>query len=96
MNEVRIKVMIGPSAGGMTARLAAGILGMKYQSVTAQPSPDRPANPLNNNLYRSWVNTIDIGPLLGDKDLTVDRNLPVQSVLDSSTITPRCRVIGLR
>ena len=85
MHEVRIKVMVGASAGGMTAGLAAGILGMNYQSVTAQPAPDRPANPLNNNLYRSWVNTIDIDPLLGANDLADDRSLPVQSVLDSSS-----------
>ena len=89
MHEVRIKVMAGASAGGMTAGLAAGLLGMKYESVTAQTSPDGPAPPIiptNNNLYRSWVNTIDIGPLLGVADLAGDGQVPVQSVLDSSII----------
>ena len=84
MHEVKIKVMAGASAGGMTAGLAAGLLGMEYESVTT-PAADRPARrrPTNNNLYRSWVNTIDIGPLLGVKDLDGDRKVPVQSVLDS-------------
>jgi predicted acylesterase/phospholipase RssA len=63
MHEVRIKVLAGASAGGMTAMLAAGMLGMKYQSVTEQTSPDSaspPIVPINNSFYRSWVNTIDI------------------------------------
>src|SRR4051795_1965562 len=54
MHEVKIKVLTGSSAGGMTAGLAAGLLGMKYDSVTAQAPPDQPATPVNNNLYRSW------------------------------------------
>jgi hypothetical protein len=86
MHEVRIKVMAGSSAGGMTAGLAAGLLGMKFESVTEQPPPDRPAKPVNNNLYRSWVNTVDIGPLLGVDDLDGDGELPVKSVLDSSIL----------
>src|SRR5690349_1151112 len=32
MHEVKIKVMAGASAGGMTAAIAAGMLGMKYES----------------------------------------------------------------
>ena len=65
--------MAGSSAGGMTAGLAAGLLGMNFESVTAQPPPDRPAKARNNNLYESWVNTIDIDPLLGTQDLDDDR-----------------------
>jgi Patatin-like phospholipase len=88
-HEVRIKVIAGASAGGMTAGLAAGMLGMKYESVTRQTSPDSaspPIVPTNNNLYRSWVNTIDIVPLLGTDDLDTDATIPVQSVLDSTII----------
>ena len=88
MHEVRIKVLAGASAGGMTAGLSAGLLGMKYEPVTAQTKPDGPSPPIvptNNNLYRSWVNTIDIVPLLGLADLD-DTQVPVQSVLDSSII----------
>ena len=88
MHEVRIKVLAGASAGGMTAGLSAGLLEMAYESVTSQTKPDGPAPPIvptNNSLYRSWVNTIDIVPLLGVADLD-DAQVPVQSVLDSSII----------
>ncbi len=85
MHDVKIKVLAGASAGGMTAGLAAGLLGMEYESVVAQPDGP-PATPINNNLYRSWVNTIDIDPLLGVKDLDGGGETPVQSVLDSSIL----------
>ena len=88
-HKVRLKVMAGASAGGMTAGLTTGLLGMEYESVTTQLPPDRPSPPIvpeNNNLYRNWVNTIDIDPLLGLDDLKDDRKVPVQSILDS-TIT---------
>jgi hypothetical protein len=86
MHEIKIKVMAGASAGGMTSGLAAGLLGMDYEPVVTQPPPGLPATPANNNLYRSWVNTIDIDPLLGSKDLDGGANGPVQSVLDSSIL----------
>jgi hypothetical protein len=86
IHEVRLRVMVGASAGGMTATLAAGLLGMNFESVPRQPAPEQPARPVNNNLYRSWVNTVDIGPLLGVRDLDGDRTLPVQSVLDSTIL----------
>ncbi len=85
-HQVQIKVMAGASAGGMTSALAAGLLGMDYEPVVKQPAPDRPAMPRNNNLYRSWVNTIDIDPLLGSRDLDGASKGPVQSVLDSSVL----------
>ncbi len=91
MHEVRLKVMAGSSAGGMTAGLAAGLLGMRFESVTQQPLPDRPAHPTNNNLYRSWVNMIDIDPLLGRRDLQEDGGAPVRSVLDSSILSDIAR-----
>jgi hypothetical protein len=86
MHEVRLKVMAGASAGGMTAGLAAGLLGMNFESVPRQPPDDRPVNPTNNNLYRSWVNTVDIDPMLSTRDLAEAPNVPVQSVLDSSIL----------
>jgi hypothetical protein len=85
-HKVLIKVMSGASAGGMTAGLATGLLGMKYDSVQRQPATDAPAHPKNNNLYRSWVNTIDIDPLLGLNDLDQAGGQPVQSMLDSSIL----------
>src|SRR5262245_21285622 len=85
-HQVTIKVMAGSSAGGMTSGLAAGLLGMEYEPVVGQPQPERPAAPVNNNLYRSWVNTIDIEPLLGSRDLDGNANGRIQSVLDSSIL----------
>lgn len=85
-HKVKIKVLSGASAGGMTSGLAAGLLGMDYESVEAQPPRDRPTTPSNNNLYRSWVNTIDIDPLLGSRDLDGGSRSSIQSVLDSSVL----------
>lgn len=90
-HQVKLKVMAGASAGGVTSGLAAGLLGMDYEAVTAQPPPDRPAAPANNNLYRSWVNMIDIDPLLGSLDLDRPAGRPVQSVLDSSVLVDIAR-----
>jgi len=86
MHEVKLRLMAGASAGGITAGLAAGLVGMRFESVTGVPRDDRPITPANNNLYRSWVNAIDIDPLLGLKDLKTNGDLPVQSVLDSSIL----------
>ena len=86
MHEVRIKVMAGASAGGMTAALAAGLVGMKFQSVTSLPPTGHRFEPANNNLYRSWVNMIDINPLLAAGDLA-DPEAHPQSVLDSTILT---------
>jgi hypothetical protein len=85
MHEVRIKVMAGASAGGITAGIAAGLLGMDYEPVTAQPQAGNPAKPRNNTLYQSWVNAIDIDPLLGTRDLD-SADGPLQSLLDSSIL----------
>jgi hypothetical protein len=86
MHEVRIKVLAGASAGGMTAGLAAGLLGMKFQSVTGLPPAGHRYEPTNNNLYRSWVNTIDIDPLLGVGDLA-GPDAHARSLLDSTVLT---------
>jgi predicted acylesterase/phospholipase RssA len=86
IHSVRIKVIAGASAGGMTAGLAAGLLGMEYESVTRQPTGAQPVTPVNNNLYRSWVNAIDIEPMLGVNDLEKPGKTGVQSLLDSSVV----------
>ena len=86
MHEVRIKVMAGASAGGMTAALAAGLVGMKFQSVTSLPPTGHRFEPTNNNLYRSWVNMIDIDPLLDVGDLADPAARP-HSLLDSTILT---------
>lgn len=80
-HEVRLKVMAGASAGGMTAGITAGLLNVPFDHVTIFPTQGA----ANNKLFESWVNRIDIVPLLGDRDLR-DTHRPVQSVLDSSVI----------
>jgi hypothetical protein len=85
-HEVRLKVMAGASAGGMTAGLAAGLLQMRYESAHALPPSGGTLHPRNNNIYESWVNAIDIEPLLGIVDLARDDLAPVQSLLDSTVL----------
>lgn len=41
MHNVKLRVMAGSSAGGMTAGLAAGLLGMQFQSVSTQPVDEK-------------------------------------------------------
>ncbi len=85
-HRVLLRVMAGASAGGMTAGLAVGQLGLNFQSVTAVTYPPAPAQePKNNNLYKSWVNMIDISRLLEVQDLA-DENVGVKSVLDSTVL----------
>ncbi|OYY94818.1 MAG: hypothetical protein B7Y41_04405 [Hydrogenophilales bacterium 28-61-23] len=79
-HEVRLKVMAGTSAGGMTAGIACGALGSDFAPVTDPFQPD-PAN----KLFDSWVKRIDIAMLLGEADLA-DENRPVRSLLDSSPL----------
>jgi hypothetical protein len=85
-HEVRLKVLAGASAGGVTAGLAAGLLEMDYQPVTALPAAGGAVHPRNNNLYESWVNAIDATSLLDVRDLARDDLAPVQSLLDSTVL----------
>jgi hypothetical protein len=78
---VRIKVLAGASAGGMTAAIAAAALGGRIDPVTQMP----PAEPGNNPLYESWVRRIDIRALLGKDDL-IGPDARLRSVLDSSEL----------
>jgi len=80
-HEVRLKVMSGASAGGITAAIAAGQVNEQFEHVTTFPS----RGAANNKLYESWVDRIDIEPLLGDRDLRASGQ-PVQSVLDSTVL----------
>lgn len=78
-HAVRLRVLTGSSAGGMTAAMAAGQLGVQFQHAT--PGVTAPAN---NKLYSSWVDRIDIRPLLQARDLAGGR--PLQSLLDSTVL----------
>ncbi|MDR3636828.1 MAG: patatin-like phospholipase family protein [Isosphaeraceae bacterium] len=85
-HQVRLKVLAGASAGGITAGLTAGLLQMDFESATVLPPPGGTLHPRNNNLYESWVNAIDIASLLDTEDLARDDLAPVQSLLDSSVL----------
>jgi hypothetical protein len=79
-HEVRLRVIAGASAGGITAALLAGLAHQQFQHA------DNPVDgcPDGNTLFDTWVNRIDIGPLLGRRDLQARSE--VQSLLDSSVI----------
>lgn len=91
-HEVRLKVIAGSSAGGMTGVSAASALSGKHDPVTSLPDitsrpeskPDAPpAEP--NKLYAPWVEQIDISSLLGDRDRS-DPDDRVNSLLDSTIL----------
>jgi len=67
-HEVRIKVLTGASAGGMTAAVLAAALGSSFEPVNnlhLGATPNR-----QNPLYTSWVERVDAASLLTTDDLT--------------------------
>lgn len=86
-HEVRLKVMSGSSAGGMTGAIAAGLLSGSHTPITTLPGKE-PAESVRraNPLYSAWVEQIDIRPLLGHADLSSADN-QVVSLLDSSVLS---------
>jgi hypothetical protein len=80
-HDVVLEVMSGASAGGMCSAIGSIALGEAFDHIhTTNPAADVP----RNRLYKSWVDTIDILPLLGGKDLP--KGSPVMSLLDSTPI----------
>lgn len=82
-HEVVLEVMSGASAGGMCSAIGSVALREQFGHVTA---PDPAAGVQVNRLYQSWVETIDIIPLLGKVDLPGGKG-PVHSILDSTPIS---------
>ena len=80
-HDVKLKVISGASAGGMTAALATGMLCEDFEHVVS----DQVEEAANNKLFESWVRKIDIRRLLEARDLD-DPGRPVRSVLDSSVL----------
>jgi len=81
-HDVLLDVLTGASAGGMCAAISSVALQEEFDHVTGTgPDPDLPVN----RLYQSWVQTIDILPLLGTVDLPGKQG-PVKSILDSTPI----------
>jgi predicted acylesterase/phospholipase RssA len=87
-HEVVLEVMSGASAGGMCSAIGSVALREQFDHIhTTNPGADVP----RNRLYRSWVDTIDILPLLGTDDLPGGKG-PVRSLLDSSPIEAIAKV----
>ncbi len=81
-HQIKLKVMAGASAGGMTAAIATAALCGDLTPVTGPP---RPGEEINNPLYDSWVNRIDIEHLLRNDDLKAPE-AQVKSLLDSTVL----------
>jgi hypothetical protein len=86
-HDVVLEVMSGASAGGMCSAIGSVALRERFDHVHA---PVTAQNIPVNRLYQSWVETIDIVPLLGKADLPGGKG-PVHSILDS---TPIARIAG--
>lgn len=80
-HDVKIRVMSGASAGGMTSAITAAMLNGSFSPVDNLAGDGPHAS---NPLYDSWVKKIDIKPLLGSDDLR--DNKPVVSLLDSTIL----------
>jgi len=79
-HDVRIPIMTGASAGGMTSAIAALHAFRDLQPV--QPLPAAEPAPERNRLYQSWVKAISIKRLLELSDLEgVRKTQGVQSAL---------------
>src|SRR5579884_284236 len=79
MHDVVIEVFSGASAGGMCAAISSVMLYQDFQHIH-----DVNQRNTNNIFYESWVNTIDIVPLLETSDLA--KGAAVDSLLNSSII----------
>lgn len=82
LHDICIDVFTGASAGGMCAAISAVMLQGPFEHI--QNPADPSVEGTTNRFYESWVNKIDIGPLLGVTDLQ-DGGLAV-SLLDSNII----------
>jgi hypothetical protein len=82
LHDVSIDVFSGASAGGMCAAIAAVMVQGSFQHIRNPEDPT--VKGTSNRFYESWVNTIDIEPLLHDDDL--EDGKPVVSLLDSTII----------
>jgi hypothetical protein len=82
-HDVRIPVISGTSAGGMTAALCALQAFNSIEHVQpALPPPPPPAN----RLYSSWVSDIDISRLLETTDIPAARSNGLASLLCSDVL----------
>jgi hypothetical protein len=82
LHDVSIDVFSGASAGGMCAAIAAVMVQGSFQHIRNPAAPS--VKDTTNKFYESWVNKIDIEPLLQNTDLQDGK--PVISLLDSNII----------
>jgi len=81
-HQITIEVMAGSSAGGMTAAIAAAALCSGLNPVTSKPAPDAA---IDNRLFSSWVQQVDLAPMLSSEDLA-KKDMPVVSLLNSTLL----------
>ncbi|GAB4370522.1 MAG: patatin-like phospholipase family protein [Kiloniellaceae bacterium] len=82
-HDVRVPVLAGASAGGMTSAISA----VQFMHPITHMRPGRDlslSEARRNQLYHSWVQQIDIAKLLGTEDLK--RRKALVSALDSSAL----------
>lgn len=78
---VRVPVLAGASAGGMTSAISA--VHFMHDLAHQRPGSDT-ASPKSNQLYNSWVREIDIAKLLGNRD--IEKRRALVSALDSTAL----------
>jgi len=81
-HNISLDIFSGASAGGMCAAISAVMLQGPFQHI--HNPADASVKDTTNRFYESWVNKIDIEPLLGADDLK--NGGPVVSLLDSTII----------
>ncbi|HKJ45484.1 MAG TPA: patatin-like phospholipase family protein [Balneolales bacterium] len=85
-HEVRLKVIAGASAGGMTGAIVSAMINGSYSPITVLPGREPTSHEVKHNqLYNAWVRSIDISKLLKTNDLA-SKNSPVLSILDSTVL----------
>lgn len=81
-HQATIEVMAGASAGGMTAAIGAAALCSGLTPVTSKPVP---GEIVNNRLFSSWVQEVDLLPMLSSDDIA-EKGMPVLSLLNSNLL----------
>ena len=82
LHDISLDVFSGASAGGMCAAIASVMVQGTFDHIRNPADPG--VHGTSNIFFESWVNKIDIEPLLQDNDLAEGK--PVISLLDSSII----------
>ncbi len=80
-HDVKLRVISGASAGGMVGSILMASFGGDRLAPVHSPPPEGTESP--NELYRAWVQEIDIAPLLRSEDL---HGKGVRSALDCTKL----------